>query len=161
MANKKVSSLQVSDIVSVKTMLDLAKIVRMKAAGIAKGKRAALESNRKTNNVYNPSLIGIKTPQTTKNQILIDLTLSPVAMAFEHGSQPHPIDAKNAPNLVFFWEREDVLFVGKHVNHPGFQAKPFLEPAKRATAQERRELLEKEVGKNIRTIISGMARVVK
>jgi hypothetical protein len=34
-------------------------------------------------------------------------------------SQPHPIDAKRAPNLVFFWERERKLFVGPHVNHPG------------------------------------------
>jgi hypothetical protein len=34
-------------------------------------------------------------------------------------SQRHPIDAKRAPNLVFFWEREQTQFVGPHVNHPG------------------------------------------
>lgn len=34
-------------------------------------------------------------------------------------SRRHPIVAKNAPNLVFFWEREQRWFVGPMVNHPG------------------------------------------
>jgi hypothetical protein len=34
-------------------------------------------------------------------------------------TKPHPIDARRAPNLVFFWEREQVMFKGPHVNHPG------------------------------------------
>jgi len=161
-------NVKTSDIISVATMLKVAQIVRKKAAEIAKRKRAPLQSNRKTPNVYNPSLIGIKQPQTTQNQILIELTLSEVAYAFEHGSKPHPILPRNKKALAFHWDKANpdlprlpdgrVLLHG--VNHPGFQAKPFLEPAKRATAQERRKLLEEEAGKNIRTIISGMRRVV-
>lgn len=31
----------------------------------------------------------------------------------------HGIDAKNVPNLVFFWKKKNRMFVGPHVNHPG------------------------------------------
>jgi hypothetical protein len=34
-------------------------------------------------------------------------------------SKRHTIVAKNAPALVFFWERESTVFVGQSVNHPG------------------------------------------
>lgn len=34
-------------------------------------------------------------------------------------SKRHPINARRAPNLVFFWEREQRMFVGPSVNHPG------------------------------------------
>jgi hypothetical protein len=34
-------------------------------------------------------------------------------------SRPHRIVAKNAPALVFFWEREGRMFHGPSVNHPG------------------------------------------
>lgn len=34
-------------------------------------------------------------------------------------SRPHMIIAKNAPALVFLWEREGRMFVGPAVNHPG------------------------------------------
>lgn len=34
-------------------------------------------------------------------------------------SRPHRIVARNAPMLVFFWERENRTFVGPIVNHPG------------------------------------------
>lgn len=40
------------------------------------------------------------------------------AMSVHDGARPHKIVAKK-PNLVFYWEREDVTFVGKSVNHPG------------------------------------------
>lgn len=40
------------------------------------------------------------------------------AASVHDGAIPHPIVAKK-PNLVFYWEREDVTFVGKSVNHPG------------------------------------------
>lgn len=36
-------------------------------------------------------------------------------------SKPHRIVAKNAPALVFFWEREGRMFRGQMVNHPGSQ----------------------------------------
>jgi hypothetical protein len=34
-------------------------------------------------------------------------------------TKPHPINARRAPKLVFFWEREQKMFAGPHVNHPG------------------------------------------
>jgi hypothetical protein len=40
------------------------------------------------------------------------------AASVHEGANPHIIVAKK-PNLVFYWEREDVTFVGKRVNHPG------------------------------------------
>lgn len=40
------------------------------------------------------------------------------AISVHDGAAPHVIVAKK-PNLVFYWEREDVTFVGKKVNHPG------------------------------------------
>jgi hypothetical protein len=40
------------------------------------------------------------------------------AISVHDGANPHTIVARK-PNLVFYWEREDVTFVGKKVNHPG------------------------------------------
>jgi hypothetical protein len=34
-------------------------------------------------------------------------------------SKPHRIQARGAPALVFFWEREGRMFKGQFVNHPG------------------------------------------
>lgn len=172
MAKKKVDSIQVSDIVSVSTMLKIASIIRIKAADIARRKKAPLKSDhvpgQRTGaggDLYHPRNIGIKTPKTTQNQIIIELTLSDIAMAFETGEMnPHPITAKNVP-MLRFPNDDGGWTVVKSVNHKGFTnlvgGRPFLKPAKEQTAKERRELLEKEVGKNVRTIISGMVRVVK
>ncbi len=41
------------------------------------------------------------------------------------GTVPHPIDAKNAPELVFFWEKIGGIFHGPHVNHPGTRENDF------------------------------------
>ena len=41
------------------------------------------------------------------------------------GTAPHAIDAKNHPNLVFFWEKIGATFVGPHVNHPGTRPNDF------------------------------------
>lgn len=41
------------------------------------------------------------------------------------GVAPHSIDARNAPKLRFFWEREGINFVGPHVNHPGTRPNDF------------------------------------
>jgi hypothetical protein len=40
------------------------------------------------------------------------------AASVHDGANPHEIRAKK-PNLVFYWQRENVTFVGKRVNHPG------------------------------------------
>jgi len=34
-------------------------------------------------------------------------------------SRPHKIVSKNAPALIFFWERENRIFFGPSVNHQG------------------------------------------
>jgi hypothetical protein len=36
-----------------------------------------------------------------------------------HHSRPHRIVARNAPALVFFWEKQGVQVVTRSVNHPG------------------------------------------
>jgi len=51
------------------------------------------------------------------------------AASVHEGAQAHVIRARNEPNLVFFWEREGVTFVGKKVRHPGvrhFARKQYL-----------------------------------
>lgn len=85
-------------------------------------------------------------PQGKEITVYIPLDKAPEARAYELGSGIHStgntlspnqqgpggkinIDAKNVPNLVFFWQRENRWFVGPHVNHPGVAAKPYLGPA--------------------------------
>jgi hypothetical protein len=41
------------------------------------------------------------------------------AASIHDGAKPHPIFARRKKNLVFYWQKEDVTFVGKKVNHPG------------------------------------------
>lgn len=73
-------------------------------------------------------------------EVFVSLKDAPDAAAWEYGSGLHrtkgspnkySIDAVNVPDLVFWWEREQVLFVGPHVNHPGIAARPYLQPAVR------------------------------
>lgn len=61
---------------------------------------------------------------------------APEGAAYEFGSGIHgekgdtyPINARNVPNLVFFWTKMDKWFVGPHVDHPGVAARPYLAPA--------------------------------
>ena len=64
----------------------------------------------------------------------VELSDVPYARAVELGSGLHDptrnatidIDAREAPALVFWWEKRDTLFVGQHVNHPGVRARPYL-----------------------------------
>jgi hypothetical protein len=51
------------------------------------------------------------------------------ALSQETGAVPHSIDAVNADNLVFFWEKAGRMFVGPHVDHPGNPAQPYMEVA--------------------------------
>src|SRR5262245_17535567 len=51
------------------------------------------------------------------------------AVFVHEGTPPHDIFVASAPNLVFWWVKEATLFVGKHVNHPGPEANPFLADA--------------------------------
>lgn len=50
------------------------------------------------------------------------------ALFVEAGTRPHRIDARNVPNLHFYWTRLGRWFTGPHVNHPGTRAYPFMGP---------------------------------
>jgi len=81
----------------------------------------------------------IKTGENSyKVTVYVPIADVPDAGAWEYGSGLHrtrgtpgkyPIDSVNTPNLVFWWERENRLFIGPHVNHPGIVARPYLHPA--------------------------------
>lgn len=172
---RSVQNLTVNDLVSVKTLLAVAKMIRVEAAKVAKSKRAPLQSNRIVKNVYNPNLIGITAPQSSKDQSSVGLTLSEVAMAFEYGSGKHaggdtyPIVPKNKKILAFHWDKAhpdiprlpDGRVMLGHVDHPGVAARPFMKDAVKNTREERLKLLRQETEKNIRRSLIAMKRVVK
>lgn len=54
----------------------------------------------------------------------------PYAMAIHDGSKPHPIVAKRAPYLVFFWAKVGHWMRIKTVNHPGTKPRPFLQTSR-------------------------------
>lgn len=76
----------------------------------------------------------------------VELSDVPYARAVEKGSGLHDpnrnatidIDAREAPTLVFWWEKRDTLFVGPHVNHPGVKARPYLS---KSLAENKRRIL--------------------
>lgn len=154
--------IQTTDIVPAQVLLRIAERVRTVAAQIAKRKRAPLKSSRSGGDKYNRLNIGIGKPVITQGQTSVVLTLSDVAYAFEHGGQPHPITPRNKESLSFAGTNafKGYQIVTKYVNHPGFEAKPFLEPARRQTRQENLEDISKTSLANLRLIVTGMRRVV-
>lgn len=77
--------------------------------------------------------------------VLINLKYAPYALAFEYGSGIHgskhslyPIAARNADNLVFWWERENRWFVGSRLGkgHPGIKPRPYIDPSIKAKKKE-------------------------
>lgn len=89
---------------------------------------------------------------TVEADLHISLRDAPEARAFELGSGIHsptspskyPIAARNAPNLVFWWERGGKWFVGKRLTygHPGVAARPSMQPA----MEQNLPLLRREIG---------------
>lgn len=69
---------------------------------------------------YHSSFVSVG-PQVLSPVVLVWFigNKAPHAKYIEHGTKPHSIDARNVPNLVFFWEKRNVTFVGPHVDHPG------------------------------------------
>lgn len=63
------------------------------------------------------------------------VVLDPKAKYVIHGTSPHPIRARRAPRLVFFWARRGRVFAGKKVKHPGTPANDFLNRALRRTVR--------------------------
>jgi hypothetical protein len=158
-----VKNIKASDLVPASVLLDIAKRVRKEAARIAKQKHAPLTSERSgAKGKYDPRLIHISTPRVTQNQTSVDLSLTEVAMAFEYGSNPHPINARNKPLLVFEgtnqWAGQIISI--ESVKHPGFKKRPFLKPAKENTRKQNLEDIRKTSLANTRLIVSAMKRVV-
>lgn len=165
-------TIQTSDIVPTKVLLGIAERVRTVAAKIAKDKHAPLKSERAGGNKYSRLNIGISAPTITSRQTSVNLTLTDVAMAFEHGGKPHPIDARNAPlqfpypkgkifaGVYTYESKGQTIIKTDHVNHPGVKARPFLEPARRKTRQKNLEDISKTSLANLRLIVTGMKRVV-
>lgn len=125
---------------------DAITVIKNKAVDAAPTTRIAnnietqIESKRYGN--YALELIG-------KLFVRLDEDHAPEARAYEYGSGIHStkgpktkysIDAKNVPNLVFFWKNRNKMFVGPHVNHPGVEAQPYLRPAIDANLPNLREM---------------------
>ena len=111
---------------------DLPEITReVKAAVAAKLTPGALF---KTTNRLLPALSS-EMVETTKNEIYgrvyIDGRKFPsvIANTLESGSRPHPIKAKFAPALVFFFEKLGHwvrIAPPRFVNHPGFPGRSYM-----------------------------------
>lgn len=50
----------------------------------------------------------------------------PVALLHHEGTMPHPIEARRAPRLVFFWRRAGRVVAFRRVFHPGTRPNRFL-----------------------------------
>lgn len=50
----------------------------------------------------------------------------------ENGTRAHPIVARNAKALVFYWPKVGRVVAFKHVNHPGQPPRPWFAPTLRA-----------------------------
>lgn len=102
------------------------------------------------------------TQGTASISIILDTSIAPQAAAFEHGAKRHPIDARNAPLLVFEGTNQwaGQFIKTEHVNHPGMKARPFVKPA----VQKNREINLKDirdaVGQNIRLSIRSVAKKI-
>jgi hypothetical protein len=143
----------VSDLVPQEVMIRIANRIARSARGFARKYSTRIPKAIKVGNVNS-------TQRTASISILIDTSIAPQAMAFEHGADPHVIYAKNKPNLVFYWENMDTLFVGPKVNHPGIEPRPFMQPAKDAHREQNLQDLREAVGRNVRLQIRTMAKKV-
>ena len=113
-----------------------------------------------------------RTPEGRQIKIEIPLDDAPEARAYEYGSGIHAtrsekspnqrgdgeidIYAVNYPNLIFYWQKKDRMFVGPHVTHPGVAPKPYLAPAVRKNRNTILGLLSRGLGSLIKsTIVTG------
>lgn len=153
-------TLTTTDIVSAGTLLKIAERIKKEARSIARTKRAGKVGKKK-------GTIVIGVPKVTQNQVQINISLTSEAAAYEYGSGIHgnnkskyPITAKNYPTLTFMGTNAwagTLIWWRREIKHPGVAARPFLEPAKKATRQKNLEDFRKEAGDNIRLIVKGMS----
>lgn len=105
----------------------------------------------------------VKSTQATASiTIWVDTGVAPQALAFERGAKPHPIDARNTPNLIFEGTNEwaGQLIITPHVNHPGIKPRPYLQPAKDKHREQNLKEIKDAVGRNMRLQIRSMAKKV-
>ena len=146
----------IDNIVPRGVLVKIANRIANSARGFAKGTGSKrIPQSIKVGNVS-------ATKDTASITIWVDTNIAPQAMIFEKGAKPHPIDAKNAPYLVFEGTN---AFAGKliqveHVDHPGMEKRPFLQPAKDKHREQNKQEIRDAVGRNLRLVIRGMAKKV-
>ena len=80
-------------------------------------------------------------------RVYIDGTKFPnvVAHTLESGSKPHLIVARNAPALVFFWEKLGRVVAFKSVNHPGFPGRSYMQ----STLDENADMIADRLNRSV------------
>lgn len=142
----------ISDIVPQGVLLKIADRIARSARGFA----------RATGSKRIPKSIKVGTVKSTQNtasvSIMIDTRIAPQALIFERGAKPHGIPAKNWPTLVFEGTNGHTGWVRvPHVDHPGMEKRPFLQPAKDKHKEQNKREIREAVGKNMRLVIRAMA----
>ena len=69
----------------------------------------------------------------------------PYANPIDKGARPHPIVARRAPNLVFYWMKMQRWFVGPRVNHPGNRPYKFAYRAWRSAYRVEGQVLTRRM----------------
>lgn len=76
---------------------------------------------------------------TSGQELEISVVANSAHAAFVHeGTRPHEINAKNVPEMIFFWHRVGSTVHRKKVNHPGTKPVPFLRDAMSAILERLR-----------------------
>ncbi len=76
------------------------------------------------------------TTQGGETVVLVGIENVPYAIWVVQGANPHPIVARRARVLVFFWERMGELVAFPSVQHPGNQPNRFLQTAVQTVARQ-------------------------
>ena len=69
----------------------------------------------------------------------------PYANPIDKGARPHPIVARRAQNLVFYWKKMRRWFVGPRVNHPGNRPYKFAYRAWRSAYRVEGQILNRHM----------------
>lgn len=70
-----------------------------------------------------------QTPSKRGRELGHDLEIAPHAKWVIEGTAPHPIEARNAKALYFWWPKINDFFIGKRVNHPGYAGDDYINKA--------------------------------
>jgi hypothetical protein len=69
----------------------------------------------------------VKRAVTIDGEFAVEVgTADPVGLWHHEGTKPHPIRARRAPFLVFFWAKVGRVVKFRSVNHPGTKPNRFL-----------------------------------